>query len=218
MVPAEPALATADAVRAALAGLSDDSRADADRPPPARRPRRLRPGRPLQGRGRPADPGHRQSRRPRRRARTARRRPLARGADGRAAHRRRAGPAAQPAPGPGAGPARLRHPDPAGRPGRPGRARGAGMALPGLGGPGRASTATAADPRGPGATTATTDPSHPSIAHAGRLVDEGTGRLGRSRGLLPAQTPPPNTATIETTPPRHPPQHNQPPTKPRTIL
>ena len=28
MVPAEPALATADAVRAALAGLSDDSRAE----------------------------------------------------------------------------------------------------------------------------------------------------------------------------------------------
>ena len=57
-----------------------------------------------------------------------------------------------------------------------------------------------------------------SIAYTGRLVDEGTGRLGRSRGLLPAQAPPPNTATIETTPPRHPPQHNQPPTKPRTIL
>ena len=57
-----------------------------------------------------------------------------------------------------------------------------------------------------------------SIAYTGRLVDEGTGRLGRSRGLLPAQTPPPNTATIETTPPRYPPQHNQPPTKPRTIL
>lgn len=37
-------------------------------------------------------------------------------------------------------------------------------------------------------------------------------------GLLPAQAPPPNTATIETTPPRHPSQHNQPPTKPRTIL
>ena len=57
-----------------------------------------------------------------------------------------------------------------------------------------------------------------SIAYTGRLVDEGTGRLGRSRGLLPAQAPPPNTATIETTPPRHPPQHNQPTTKPRTIL
>ena len=57
-----------------------------------------------------------------------------------------------------------------------------------------------------------------SIAYTGRLVDEGTGRLGRSRGLLPAQAPPPNTATIETTPPRHPPQHNPPPTKPRTIL
>ena len=53
-----------------------------------------------------------------------------------------------------------------------------------------------------------------SIAYTGRLVDEGTGRLGRSRGLLPAQAPPPNTATIETTPPRHPPQHNQPPQNP----
>ena len=52
-----------------------------------------------------------------------------------------------------------------------------------------------------------------SIAYTGRLVDEGTGRLGRSRELLPAQAPPPNTATIETTPPRHPPQHNQPPHK-----
>ena len=30
-----------------------------------------------------------------------------------------------------------------------------------------------------------------SIAYTGRLVDEGTGRLGRSRGLLPAQAPPP---------------------------
>ena len=88
---------------------------------------------------------------------------------------------------------------------------------PGTGDPGRESTATAVIP-GAWSTTATTDPSHLSIAYTGRLVDEGTGRLGRSRGLLPAQAPPPNTATIETTPPRHPPQHNQPPTKPRTIL
>ena len=80
MVPAEPALTTADAVRAALAGVARRLQGGADCPLPARRPRRLRPGRPLQRRGRPADPGHRQSRRPRRRrARTARRRPLARG-------------------------------------------------------------------------------------------------------------------------------------------
>ena len=69
--------------------------------------------------------------------------------------------------------------------GAPGRGR-----RPGTGDPGRASTATAVIP-GAWSTTATTDPSHLSIAYTGRLVDEGTGRLGRSRGLLPAQAPPP---------------------------
>ena len=48
---------------------------------------------------------------------------------------------------------------------------------------GSASTATAATSRA-WSTTATTDPSHLSIAYTGRLVDEGTGRIGRSRGLL----------------------------------
>ena len=69
--------------------------------------------------------------------------------------------------------------------GAPGRGR-----RPGTGDPGRESTATAVIP-GAWSTTATTDPSHLSIAYTGRLVDEGTGRLGRSRGLLPAQAPPP---------------------------
>ena len=49
---------------------------------------------------------------------------------------------------------------------------------PGTGDPGRESTATAVIP-GAWSTTATTDPSHLSIAYTGRLVDEGTGRLGR---------------------------------------
>ena len=48
---------------------------------------------------------------------------------------------------------------------------------------GRARTAGAATSRA-WCTTATTDPSHLSIAYTGRLVDEGTGRIGRSRGLL----------------------------------
>ena len=55
---------------------------------------------------------------------------------------------------------------------------------------GRASTATAVISRA-WSTTATTDPSHLSIAYTGRLVDEGTGRLGRKPWGPPTQAPPP---------------------------
>ena len=52
------------------------------------------------------------------------------------------------------------------------------------------------------------------------LSDDSRAEQPGVSGVLPTQAPPPNTATIATTPPppRHPPRHNQPPTKPRTIL
>ena len=76
--------------------------------------------------------------------------------------------------------------------GPPARARGAGARpAPWNRRPGARKHRDGGQPPEAWCTTATTDPSHLSIAYTGRLVDEGTGRLGRSLGLLPAQAPPP---------------------------